>query len=41
MTDNMTYQNIDLSSSDTLYMELLVKPEVFNVVYIWTYVWQR
>jgi hypothetical protein len=22
-------------------MELLVPPEIFNVVYIWTYVWQR
>ena len=24
-----------------IYMELLVKPEMLNVVYIWTYVWQR
>ena len=24
-----------------IYMELLVKPEMLTVVYIWTYVWQR
>jgi hypothetical protein len=30
MTDTMTSQNIDLSSCDTLYMELLVKPEILT-----------
>jgi hypothetical protein len=30
MTDTMTSHNIDFSSWDTLYMELLVKPEILT-----------